>query len=106
MRHHAVDILAPRGTPVVAPVGGTVFFQSDSLGGLSAYVTGGGNTYYMTHLNDYVGGARSVSAGELVGHVGNTGNASDAPPHVHFEIRVGGPNGQRINPYPTLAAHC
>ena len=65
-----------------------------------------GTTYYYAHLNDYVGGNRSVSTGELIGHVGNTGNAADAPPHVHFEIRPGGPNGQAINPTPTLFAHC
>jgi peptidoglycan LD-endopeptidase LytH len=105
--HKGTDMFAARGTPAVAPVAGSVFFQADPLGGNAAYVNGNdGNTYYMAHLNDYVGGARNVSGGELVGHVGNTGNASDAPPHVHFEIRVGGPNGTQINPYPTLAARC
>jgi murein DD-endopeptidase MepM/ murein hydrolase activator NlpD len=60
----------------------------------------------MAHLNDYVGGGRSVARGEVVGHVGNTGDAAGGPTHVHFEIRLGGPNGTKINPYPTLAAHC
>lgn len=105
--HKGNDIFSPRGTPVVAPVAGSVFFQADPLGGNAAYVNGNdGNTYYMAHLNDYVGGGRAVQAGEIVGHVGNTGNASDAPPHVHFEIRPGGPNGAQINPYFTLSAHC
>lgn len=105
--HKGVDMFAARGTPTVAVVAGSVFFQSDPLGGLAAYVNGNdGNTYYYAHLNDYVGGGRSVAAGEVVGRVGNTGDASDAPPHLHFEIRPGGPNGPRINPYPTVRAHC
>jgi|1186.fasta_scaffold49441_1 murein DD-endopeptidase MepM/ murein hydrolase activator NlpD len=105
--HKGVDMFAAIGTPLVAVVSGSVFFQSDTLGGLAAYVQGvDGNTYYYAHLVDYVGGGRSVSAGELIGHVGNTGDASDAPPQLHFEIRPGGPNGIAIDPYPTVAAHC
>lgn len=104
--HKGVDMFAARGTPTVAVIAGSVFFQGDTLGGLAAYVQGNdGNTYYYAHLDDYVGGGRSVSAGELIGHVGNTG-ASDAPPHLHFEIRLGGPNGTQINPYPTVRANC
>jgi len=105
--HKGVDMFAATGTPLVAVVSGSVFFQSDPLGGLAAYVTGGdGTTYYYAHLNDYVGGGRSVSGGELIGHVGNTGDASGGPSHLHFEIRVGGPNGRKIDPYPTLIQHC
>src|SRR5262245_15568636 len=105
--HKGTDLFAPVGTPVVAVLSGSVFFQGDPLGGNAAYVNGSdGNTYYYAHLNDYVGGARSVQAGELIGHVGQTGDAAGAPPQLHFEIRIGGPNGTRIDPYPTLAAHC
>ena len=105
--HKGVDMFAGTGTPLVAVVSGSVFFQSDTLGGLAAYVQGiDGNTYYYAHMNDYVGGGRSVSGGELIGHVGNTGDASGGPSHLHFEIRPGGPNGIAINPYPTVAAHC
>jgi peptidoglycan LD-endopeptidase LytH len=104
--HKGNDLFSPGGTPLVAVTNGSVFFQSDPLGGLAAYVNGGGNTYYYAHLSDYVGGARSVSAGELIGHVGNTGDASGGPTHLHFEIRPGGPNGRGIDPYNTLAAHC
>jgi murein DD-endopeptidase MepM/ murein hydrolase activator NlpD len=105
--HQGVDMFASTGTPLVAVVAGSMFFQSDTLGGLAAYVTGSdGTTYYYAHLNDYVGGNRSVSAGELIGHVGNTGDASGGASHLHFEIRPGGPNGSAIDPYPTLIAHC
>jgi murein DD-endopeptidase MepM/ murein hydrolase activator NlpD len=105
--HKGNDMFSPTGTPLVAVTDGSVFFQSDPLGGLAAYVNGhDGNTYYYAHLNDYVGGARSVKAGELIGHVGNTGDASGGPSHLHFEIRPGGPNGRAIDPYATLAAHC
>ncbi len=105
--HKGVDMFAGTGTPLVAVVSGSVFFQSDTVGGNAAYVQGhDGNTYYYAHMNDYTGGARSVSSGEVIGHVGNTGNASGGPSHLHFEIRPGGPNGIQINPYPTVASHC
>jgi murein DD-endopeptidase MepM/ murein hydrolase activator NlpD len=105
--HKGNDLFAPIGTPLVAVTNGSVFFQGDPLGGNAAYVNGvDGNTYYYAHLNDYVGGARSVTAGELIGHVGDTGDAQGDPPQLHFEIRLGGPNGRAIDPYPTLAAHC
>jgi septal ring factor EnvC (AmiA/AmiB activator) len=106
-RHGGNDMFAATGTPAVAPTSGSMFFQSDPLGGLSFYVTDSrNNTYYGAHLNDYVGGSRSVHAGELIGHVGNTGDAAGGPSHLHFEIRVGGPNGRKIDPYPTLIQHC
>ena len=104
--HKGVDMFSPRGTPVVAVLPGSVFFQGDPAGGNAAYLQASdGNTYYYAHLDQYVGAARNVAAGEVIGTVGNTGT-NDAPTHLHFEIRIGGPNGTRINPYPTVAAHC
>ncbi len=103
-RHKGVDMMAGFGTPVVAVVTGSVSFNHDRLGGNAAYVTGGGNTYYYAHLRGFVGGNRTVQAGELIGYVGNTGDASGGPPHLHFEIRPGG--GGAINPTPTVRAHC
>ena len=104
-RHHAGnDILAVRGTPIVAPVAGTVTFRSVSLGGRSFFLEGvDGNEYFGTHLSGYAGGDRTVSAGEVIGYVGDDGNARGTP-HLHFEIHPG--HHGTINPYPTLSAHC
>jgi murein DD-endopeptidase MepM/ murein hydrolase activator NlpD len=106
-KHKGVDMFGAAGTPIVAVVSGSVFFQGDPAGGNAAYVNGhDGNTYYYAHLADYVGGPRSVQAGELIGHLGSSGNADGNAPHLHFEIRPGGPAAPAINPYPTVAAHC
>jgi hypothetical protein len=56
--------------------------------------------YYYAHFSQFVGEPRAVAKGEISGLAGMTGNAS--APHLHFEIRLGGPNGNRTNPYPTL----
>ncbi len=99
-RHAGNDILAARGTPVVAPVAGTVTFRSVSTGGRSFFLSGvDGNEYFGTHLSGYAGSARSVGAGEVIAYVGDDGNARGTP-HLHFEIHPGGRGS--TNPYPTL----
>jgi len=104
-RHQGTDIMAPRGTPVVASVSGTVRPHNSSLGGISYYLTGDdGNTYFGTHLDSLSGVSGRVAMGTIVGRVGNTGNARGASPHLHFEIHPGG--GAAVNPYPTLAKYC
>ena len=103
-RHQGNDILAPRGTPVVASVSGVVRHHNSARGGLSYYLSGSdGNTYFGTHLSGYAASGR-VAAGTVVGYVGTSGNASGGPPHLHFEIHPGG--GAPVNPYPTVRAHC
>lgn len=102
-RHKGVDMMAARGTPVVAPVAGTVTHRGNSVGGLSYHLNGvDGNYYYGTHLSGY-GQAGQVAAGTVIGYVGDTGNAAGTP-HLHFEIHPGG--GAAINPYPTVRAAC
>jgi peptidoglycan LD-endopeptidase LytH len=102
--HKGVDMMAARGTPAVAPVSGEVVHRGSSLGGLSYWLYGDdGNSYYGTHLDSY-GAAGRVSAGTAIGYVGNTGNARNASPHLHFEIHPGG--GSAVNPYPTVRAAC
>jgi murein DD-endopeptidase MepM/ murein hydrolase activator NlpD len=100
--HPGIDMFVPTGTPAVAVKAGSVFYMAnDGAGGNEAYVNADdGNTYYYAHFSQFVGDARPVKQGEVIGLTGMTGNAT--APHLHFEIRIGGPNGGRTNPYPTL----
>ena len=101
--HYGIDMFAATGTPLVAVKAGTVSqMPMDGAGGNEAYLSADGNVYFYAHLSQYAGGPRSVAQGEVIGYVGSTGNA--AAPHLHFEIRLGGANGSRIDPYPTLTA--
>ena len=103
--HQGTDMMAPHGTPTLAPVSGTVEHRGSSVGGLSWYVHGDdGNTYYGTHLSGYENeGAGWVAAGTVIGYVGDSGNAAGTP-HLHFEYHPGG--GSPVNPYPLVAAAC
>lgn len=99
--HEGTDIFAPAGTPLLAVDGGRIFFGTSSLGGNSARLQASdGDTYIYTHLEGFEGDERSVIAGEVIGYVGNTGNAINTPPHVHFEVHPGG--GEPVNPFPLL----
>jgi len=106
-RHKGVDMFNARNTPLVAVVDGSVRFSSNSLGGLSTHVySDDGVTYYYAHLESHPSGLSSgqrVSAGTIVGYLGNSGNARYTSPHLHFEIR---PGGVAVNPYPTVRHYC
>jgi murein DD-endopeptidase MepM/ murein hydrolase activator NlpD len=113
--HDAIDIMAPRGTPVVAAAPGKLekLFFSQGGGGITAYVRSDDGlwTYYYAHLDAYAPGLREgqrVERGTPIGTVGATGNANPAGPHLHFAIHRMSPGekwyqGSPINPYPLLA---
>ncbi|MBP8080650.1 MAG: M23 family metallopeptidase [Arenimonas sp.] len=114
--HDAIDIMAPRGTPVIAVADGTVakLFTSKP-GGLTVYQFDSQEkvAYYYAHLDSYAPGliaGRQLKRGELVGYVGSTGNASPDAPHLHFAVFLLGPKkywwrGTAINPFPLLGGH-
>jgi murein DD-endopeptidase MepM/ murein hydrolase activator NlpD len=102
--HMGNDILAPRGTPVVANVSGTVTQRSGSVSGNAYFLYGDdGNRYFGAHLDSF-GASGPVAAGTVIGTVGNTGDAAGGPTHLHFEIHPGGSG--YTNPYPTLSRYC
>ena len=109
--HEAIDIAAPRGTPVVAVDDGRVVKLFNSKpGGLTVYQFDSGQrlAYYYAHLDRYAPGLaekQELKRGEVLGYVGSTGNANPAAPHLHFAIFALGPEkrwwqGTAINPYP------
>jgi peptidoglycan LD-endopeptidase LytH len=112
--HDAIDIMAPRNTPVVAVEDGRIakLFTSD-MGGLTLYQFDPTETYtyYYAHLDHYAPGIKEgdrVARGQVIGYVGSTGNASPEGPHLHFAISRLGPDkkwwqGEAINPYPALS---
>ena len=112
--HEAIDLLSPRGTPVVAVDDGVVkkLFTS-AAGGLTVYQFDPSETYayYYAHLDSYAEGlveGKVLKKGDRVGYVGTTGNAPPGTPHLHFTVfKLGADKrwweGTPINPYPLWA---
>ena len=111
--HDAIDIVAARGTPVIAVADGPIvkLFQSDR-GGITIYQlsTDGKFVYYYAHLERYADGlgeGHFAKQGETIAYVGDTGNASPGNYHLHFSVaEISDPknfwHGININPYPLL----
>jgi murein DD-endopeptidase MepM/ murein hydrolase activator NlpD len=103
--HQGIDLFATRGTPVVANVAGTLTHVQGMNAGLAYYLDGVDQLiYYGAHLDSYARGEGAVAAGEVVGFVGNTGNAATTPPHLHFSMER--PDGAILNPFAGLVEAC
>ena len=111
--HEAIDILAPRGTPVLAVADGTVAKLWQSVpGGITLYQfdSSGSYCYYYAHLERYARGiteGQSLRRGQVLGYVGTSGNAPRDTPHLHFAIYRLTPErrwweGEPLNPFPLL----
>jgi len=118
--HAGNDILAAEGTPIVAPFDGTARASYNSLGGQAVYVYGANGYVYNAHLSSYPDQLGEVHAGDVIGYVGNTGDAGTIN-HDHFEWHPNVmPNpdtwprspygfsvvGSAVNPYPLLSQVC
>jgi murein DD-endopeptidase MepM/ murein hydrolase activator NlpD len=102
--HQGLDLFAPRGTPVVAAVDGVVSQKVNGpISGLAVEITDAGNTqYFYAHLSGFasdIAMGTQVRMGQVVGYIGNTGNAARTSPHLHFEIQ---PNGIPVPPMPIV----
>jgi peptidoglycan hydrolase CwlO-like protein len=118
--HMGNDIMAPVGTPIYAPFDGTASSSYDLLGGNAEFVYGASGYVYNAHLSGYSANSNGpVLAGEVIGYVGDTGDAVGGPAHDHFEWHPNvfpsswpaSPYGfstidGALNPYPLLEQVC
>jgi peptidoglycan LD-endopeptidase LytH len=101
-RHQGVDMLAPPGTPLQAVVSGFVEHYTNALGGTTMALIGdNGNRYYYAHLSAYEGLPGRVEQAQVIGYIGDSGNATGVP-HLHFEVRPS--MGVPVNPTPSVRA--
>lgn len=113
-RHNAVDILAPRGTPVLSADDGRVLkLRTNAAGGITVYAVDPTErfVYYYAHLDHYRDGLAEgapLAKGEVIGYVGTTGNAPPDTPHLHFQVMLMSADrkywtGVPVDPKPFLA---
>ncbi|MEG0827940.1 MAG: M23 family metallopeptidase [Acinetobacter sp.] len=105
--HEGIDIMAPRGTKVMSATEGLIAdLRNNNLGGKVIWIMGpGGSWHYYAHLDEHKRGLAVgdyVKKGELIGYVGNTGNARHTAPHLHYGIYLNGKGRGAVNPYPFL----
>lgn len=103
--HEGIDIMSPKGTPVVSPTDAIVTtVENSGLGGNHVFTANpGGQRYYFAHLDSFAPGlseGQALRAGDLIGYVGNTGNASGGATHLHFGIYEN--DRLAINPFSRL----
>jgi peptidoglycan LD-endopeptidase LytH len=104
--HRALDILAPRGTPILSADDGKILRMSTSaLGGICMYTIDAQSrlVYYyahMDHYNDAMSPGRSIVRGDTLGFVGTTGNAPKDTPHLHFQVMRWATDGKYWNGEP------
>lgn len=106
-RHEGIDIMAPRGTKVYSTTDGLIAdLRDNNLGGKVIWVLGpSGSWHYYAHLNEHKRGLSVgdfVKKGDLIGYVGNTGNARHTAPHLHYGIYLAGKGRGAVNPFPYL----
>ena len=102
--HEGNDMFAARGTPILAPVSGTLRQIVGTIGGYQFNLDGDdGNLYIGSHMDSFAKDGY-VQAGDTIGYVGDSGNAKGSRPHMHFEIHAEGKTP--VNPYPALAGAC
>jgi murein DD-endopeptidase MepM/ murein hydrolase activator NlpD len=101
--HQGIDIFAPEGTPVRAPFSGVAVDATNPLGGLAVKVYGPRGYVYNAHLSR-IERLGPVRVGDVIGYVGDTGNALGTSPHNHFEWHPW--NGPAVDPYRSLAQVC
>lgn len=101
-RHHeGVDIFVRRLTPVLAVAAWRAMPRRDALGGNTVWLNTPGTSYYYAHLDRVaVKDQQRVKVGDVLGYVGNTGNADGMPSHLHFGVYRWGQ--QPIDPLPLL----
>lgn len=105
--HEGVDIMASRGTKVFSATEGLIVdLRNNNLAGKVIWVLGpNGSWHYYAHLDGHKRGLRVgdyIKKGDLIGYVGNTGNARHTAPHLHYGIYLGGKGRGAVNPYPYL----
>ena len=100
--HEGNDIFAEKGSPVRAPVSGTVELIEGTVGGLQFNLYGSDGIKYLGSHLDASGETGEVSAGDVIGYVGTSGNALGTSPHLHFGMYR---NGAAINPHPSLVSN-